>query len=154
MTRIAIVSPFTLPFYCGNSIIAERLKNRLSDRGYQTALFNCSTDDYGEAAAFSPDIVHCIHGVRTSQWMGEILSKITPPWVITLTGTDYNVWQEGGTLPEQLRRNAKKASALVVFHNEADNSLKTYFKHEKEKFLYSAFPVSRAKRAVKLMSFI
>jgi len=134
MTRIAIVSPFTLPFYCGNSIMAERLKTQLSSRGYQVTLFNCSMDDHEEAIAFSPEIVHCIHAVRTSQWMEKIFSKFTPPWVITLTGTDYNVWQERGTPPEQLKRNVEKASALVVFHNEVYNFLKTYFKHAEEKF--------------------
>jgi glycosyltransferase involved in cell wall biosynthesis len=134
MIRIAIVSPFTLPFYCGNSIIAERLKTQLSGRGYNVTLFNCSTDDHGEAVAFSPDIVHCIHGVRTSQWTEKIFSKFTPPCVITLTGTDYNVLREGGTPPDQLKRNVDMASALVVFHNEAYNSLKTYFKHAEKKF--------------------
>ena len=40
MMKIALVSSYTLPFYCGNSILVERLRGGLTKRGYDVAIFN------------------------------------------------------------------------------------------------------------------
>ena len=36
--RVALASPFTLPFYCGNSILADRLKKGLHRSCFKGAL--------------------------------------------------------------------------------------------------------------------
>ena len=53
MPRIALVSPYTLPFSCGNSILAERLRQGLVNHGYRVALFNAGENTPHEAALFA-----------------------------------------------------------------------------------------------------
>jgi hypothetical protein len=44
MIKVALVSPFTLPDCCGNSMLADRLQKGLVKRGYEVALFNSNKD--------------------------------------------------------------------------------------------------------------
>lgn len=93
MTRIALVSPSILPFPCGNSIFAERLRDGLDKRGYEAALFDCRAGTADRALQFSPHLLHSVNAERPQQWIKEFfLQGKKIPWVITLTGTDYNTW--------------------------------------------------------------
>jgi glycosyltransferase involved in cell wall biosynthesis len=123
MTRIALVSPYTLPFLCGNSFLAERLREGLTGRGYIVSLFDSGRDSPDEAASFAPQILHSLNAERPHQWVREFLTKYPAPWVITLTGTDYNSWCGKEDPPPHIRENLEKADALVVFHEEARGSL-------------------------------
>ncbi|MCX5904954.1 MAG: glycosyltransferase [Proteobacteria bacterium] len=120
MTRIALVSPFTLPFPCGNSILAERLQAGLHKKGgYEVALYDCRTDAAAPAARFAPHLLHSINAERPYQWVQEFLQGKKVPWVITLTGTDYNVWCGSGAPPVPVLESLGRADALVVFHEDA-----------------------------------
>lgn len=117
--RVAIVSPYTLPSYCGNSFLAERLKQGLSRDGFTVRLFNSSIDAPREAAAFEPDLLHSLNADRPYSWIQTFRAARTIPWVITLTGTDYNSWCGIEDPPAHIRESLEGADALVVFHNEA-----------------------------------
>lgn len=117
--RIALISPFTLPFYCGNSILAERLRQGLIERNYQVAVFNSVHDDPAKAAGYSPHIIHSFNAERPYEWMRELRKQYITPWVITLTGTDYNSWSGAKEPPSRIRESLEQADALVVFHDEA-----------------------------------
>lgn len=125
MVKIALVSPYTLPFYCGNSILVERLRKGLTDRGYDVALFNATKDDPGLAMKFSPDIVHSFNASRPYEWMCKFRNSQSIPWVITLTGTDYNSWCNVEEPAAHVKESLIKADALVVFHEEALRSVCT-----------------------------
>jgi glycosyltransferase involved in cell wall biosynthesis len=56
-------------------------------------------------------------------WVKGFLLKYRAPWVITLTGTDYNSWCGKEDPPPHIRENLERADALVVFHEEARGSL-------------------------------
>jgi glycosyltransferase involved in cell wall biosynthesis len=120
MTRIALVSPYTLPFSCGNSILAERLREGLVNQGYSVALFNARENTPAKGALFAPDILHTLNADRTYQWAREFRAAYKKiPWVITLTGTDYNTWSAINEPPAHIRESIEQANALVVFHRFA-----------------------------------
>ncbi|MCP4715058.1 MAG: hypothetical protein GY868_08075, partial [Deltaproteobacteria bacterium] len=88
MLKIALVSPFTLPSLCGNSILTERIRAGLRLRGLDVRVFNASTDDPQTAIAFAPDLIHSIHTLRPAKWLDRFFSACDAPLCITLTGTD------------------------------------------------------------------
>ncbi len=51
------------------------------------------------------------------------MDRYPVPWVITLTGTDYNSWCGKEEPPPHIRENLDRAQALVVFHEEALEAL-------------------------------
>ncbi len=114
--------------------MAERLKAGLSNRGFHVELFNSSTDAPERAILFCPDIVHSLHAVRSTKWMETVLSRTYVPWIITLTGTDYYVRQKTDRPSDQLKKNIEKASAVIAFHDEAYNFIKSLFPHFEKKF--------------------
>ena len=126
MTRIALVSPYTLPFSCGNSILAERLRGGLVKKGYRVALFNARENTPAEAALLAPDILHTLNADRTYQWAREFRAAYKKiPWVITLTGTDYNTWRAINEPPAHSRESVEQANALVVFHRYAAETVQS-----------------------------
>jgi glycosyltransferase involved in cell wall biosynthesis len=128
MTRIALVSPYTLPFSCGNSILAQRLQQGLVQQGYSVALFNTTETTSAEAALFAPDILHTLNADRTYQWARKFRAAYKKiPWVITLTGTDYNTWYAINEPPTHFRESVAQASALVVFHRPAAETVQSCF---------------------------
>jgi glycosyltransferase involved in cell wall biosynthesis len=128
MTRIALVSPYTLPFPCGNSILAERLREGLAKQGYTIALFNATESTPHDAALFAPDILHTLNADRTYQWAHEFRATYRKiPWVITLTGTDYNSWRPINEPPAHSRESIAQVSALVVFHRYAAETVQSCF---------------------------
>jgi glycosyltransferase involved in cell wall biosynthesis len=128
MTRVALVSPYTLPFSCGNSILAQRLQQGLVQQGYNVALFNTTETASAEAALFAPDILHTLNADRTYQWAREFRAAYKKiPWVITLTGTDYNTWYAINEPPAHFRESVAQASALVVFHRPAAETVQSCF---------------------------
>ena len=125
MIRIALVSSYTLPFYCGNSILVERLREGLTKRGYDVAIFNATKDDPDLASKFSPDIVHSFNASRPYKWMCDFRNSQSIPWIITLTGTDYNTWCNIAEPAAHIKESLIDADTLVVFHDEAQRSLCT-----------------------------
>jgi len=123
MTRIALVSPFTLPFFCGNSILADRLTTGLRGRGHGVALFDSGKTRPEDVFPFKTDVLHSLNADRPHQWVKEFLRGNPVPWVITLTGTDYNSWCGKNEPPPHIKENLEGAGALVVFHEEALQSL-------------------------------
>jgi glycosyltransferase involved in cell wall biosynthesis len=120
MTRIALACPYTLPFHCGNSILAERLRNGLHSRGYDVAIFDCRTDAADRATRFAPHLLHSVNAERPHQWIKEFfLQSKKVPWVVTLTGTDYNTWCGVTAPPAPVLESLGQADALVVFHEDA-----------------------------------
>ena len=125
MIKIALVSSYTLPFYCGNSIFVERLKEGLTNRGYDVAIFNATKDDPHLGVKFSPDIVHSFNASRPYEWMCAFRKNLSVPWIITLTGTDYNTWCNIAEPAAHIKESLISADTLVVFHDEALQSLCT-----------------------------
>jgi len=123
MIKVALVSPFTLPDYCGNSILADRLQKGLAQRGYEVALFNSNKDKSEQVMQFSPRIVHSFNAERTSPWMKLFRSSFTARRVITLTGTDYAHWCGIKDPPVHIKENLEHSDALIVFHEPAAISL-------------------------------
>ncbi len=117
--RIALVTPSILPFSCGNSLLAERLRAGLVSRGHEVALFGIHTDAVDSAVRFSPDIVHSLHAIKPALWLAELFREISVPWLITLTGTDYNSPQDYGAEYGMLAEQFSHARAIVAFHDEA-----------------------------------
>ena len=131
--RIALVTPSVLPFSCGNSLLAERLRAGLVSRGHEAALFGIHTDPIETAVRFSPDIVHSLHAIKPAVWLKELFSRISVPWVITLTGTDYNSPEDYGAEYAMLERQFARASAVVVFHEEARCRVAEHFSQASRK---------------------
>ncbi|MEI6127317.1 MAG: glycosyltransferase family 4 protein, partial [Pseudomonadota bacterium] len=127
MMRIAIVSPSTLPSHSGNSILAERLTRELSSRGHALSLFNAGSDYCGQGEMQCPDLVHSLHAVKPGKWLEKFFIPCRMPWVITLTGTDYNARPQKKDSNAVLEKNVTEASALVVFHDEAYDTLHKAF---------------------------
>lgn len=124
-TRIALVSPYTLPFHCGNSFLAERLREGLIRRGFEASLFNSGTDGPDDAVYFAPHLLHSLNADRPHQWLQKFRRRLAVPWVITLTGTDYNSWCGVKDPPPRIRQSLEAADALVVFHQEAYEDLRS-----------------------------
>jgi len=123
MIKLALVSPFTFPDYCGNSVLVDRLQKGLAKRGHEVALFNSNKDEPEQVMQFSPQIIHSFNAERTSQWMKHLKTRLRAPWVITLTGTDYTPWCGIKDPPVHIKENLEHADALIVFHELAAISL-------------------------------
>jgi glycosyltransferase involved in cell wall biosynthesis len=124
MPRIALASPYTLPFYCGNSILAERLCEALKRRGLDITIYNTEENTPDDAVAAAPSILHTLNADRTYCWAEQFLSKRPLPWVITFTGTDYNDWCGIHAPPPHIRSSLERASSLILFHEDAANRLR------------------------------
>jgi glycosyltransferase involved in cell wall biosynthesis len=129
MFRIALVSPFTLPVLSGNSLTAERLRKGLLERGHEVRLYNASETPPEEAVRFAPDLLHSLHAERPREWVKAFLVRLPRPWVVTLTGTDYNAWYGREAPPLHLRESLGKAGAIVTFHEEARQAVSGSFPH-------------------------
>jgi glycosyltransferase involved in cell wall biosynthesis len=123
MTRIALVSPYTLPFLCGNSFMADRLRSGLTRSGYEVELFDSRRDTPDRAVRFAPQVLHSLNADKPHHWVKGFMDRHPVPWVITLTGTDYNSWCGKEEPPPHIRENLERARALVVFHMEALEAL-------------------------------
>jgi glycosyltransferase involved in cell wall biosynthesis len=119
MIRIALATPYTLPFYCGNSILAERLREGLRSRGLNLFIYNTDEHAPDNAVAAAPDILHTLNADKTYLWAQRFLCKRPLPWVITFTGTDYNSWCGLHAPPPHIRSSMELASALILFHEDA-----------------------------------
>ncbi|MBP1730267.1 MAG: glycosyl transferase family 1 [Deltaproteobacteria bacterium] len=124
MKRVALVSPYTLPFYCGNSFLAERLKQGFGRRGFDVSLFSSSQDSPDEVISCAPDILHSLNAERPYDWLARVWERYTGPWIITLTGTDYNSWCGVTDPPARIKEALEAADRLVVFHDEALETLR------------------------------
>jgi L-malate glycosyltransferase len=131
--RIALISPHTAPFSCGNTLLAERLRAGLVSRGHEVLLCGIDADTAESAARFSPDIVHSLHAIKPARWLEELFSRISVPWVMTLTGTDYNSPEEYGAEYGMLARQFTDAGAIVVFHEEARSWVAEHFAEAADK---------------------
>ncbi|MFC1591477.1 glycosyltransferase family 4 protein [Thermodesulfobacteriota bacterium] len=119
MKKIALVSPFTLPEPCGNSILTDRMQRGLLERGFAVRVFNSAHDDPADAVAFGPDLIHSIHTLRPAAWLDRLFDGFDAPLCITLTGTDYNCLDDADASHAALEHYWRKAAALVVFHQNA-----------------------------------
>jgi len=119
MIRIALVSPFTLPHYSGNSILVERLRKGLIIKGYNVAIFNSSNHNTDKAIKFSPHIIHSFNAERTNKWMRQFKAKHKGLWVISLTGTDYLTWNNNTKPPQYIQSDMEEANSIIVFHENA-----------------------------------
>jgi glycosyltransferase involved in cell wall biosynthesis len=123
MPRVAIASPYTLPFYSGNSILAERLREGLQCKGLDVSIYNTEENAPDDAVAVAPDILHTLNADKTYCWAERFLCKRPLPWVITFTGTDYNSWCGLHAPPPHIRSSLERASALILFHEDAAERL-------------------------------
>lgn len=123
MNRIALATPYTLPVYCGNSILAERLRAGLGRRGLDLTVYNTGEHSPEDAVAAAPEILHTLNADRTFYWAEQFLSSCGIPWVITFTGTDYNSWCGLHAPPPHILTSLEQASALVVFHEDVAERL-------------------------------
>ena len=112
--KIALVSPHTLPVCRGNSLTVQRLCDGLLNRGHSVRLFNSTKDAPEELADFAPDLMHSLHALQPHAWLLQSGMLGVCPWVVTMTGTDYN----SGADPEVLQA-LSDARGLIVFHAEA-----------------------------------
>ncbi len=124
MPKIALVSPYTLPFYSGNSILAQRLVDGLSGRGFTVAVYDALRNDSDDALAFAPDILHTLNADKTYPWAERFLAKRPIPWVITFTGTDYSSWCGTAEPPDHIAKSLARVAAVTVFHEEAARDLR------------------------------
>ncbi len=123
MPKIALISPYTLPFYSGNSILAQRLAEGLSGKGFKVAVYDALRDDCEDALAFVPDILHTMNADKTYSWAERFLARRELPWVITFTGTDYSNWCGIAEPPDHIVKSLAQAAAVTVFHEEAAHDL-------------------------------
>lgn len=124
MPRIALVTPYTLPVYCGNSILAHRLREGLRSRGLDISVYNSEEHDPEDAVATAPDILHTLNADKSYRWAERFLCKSPIPWAITFTGTDYNSWCGLHAPPPHICSSLERASALIVFHEDAAGILR------------------------------
>jgi glycosyltransferase involved in cell wall biosynthesis len=124
--KIALVSPYSLPRICGNSLLADRLCRGFRDRDVDVGLFDCTTEQPGEALQFAPALLHSLNADRPDRWVRKFLNESSVPWLITLTGTDYNAWCGVTAPPGHVRENLETADRLVVFHGEARDLLEKH----------------------------
>ena len=120
--KIALVSPYTLPVCRGNSLTVQRLFDGLRGRGHCVRLFSSTTDAPAELNGFTPDLIHSLHALQPHAWLLQSGMLGVCPWVVTMTGTDYN----SEVQPETLRA-LSTARALIVFHAEAAESVQSAF---------------------------
>ena len=86
--RTLIVTPAYLPDVTGNSITAHRLYKGLSDKGVEVKVVvaaDCKTPD------FQPDIIHALHALKGGVPAKEMADRLGVPFVVTVTGTDFNI---------------------------------------------------------------
>jgi len=84
-----MITPKKFPFVCGNSVDVNRISNGLKEKGLEVTVVTpdeVDIDEIGEGF----DLVHMFHAYK-SRIGKEIASKLRIPYVVTMTGTDFNV---------------------------------------------------------------
>jgi glycosyltransferase involved in cell wall biosynthesis len=111
-----------LPVCRGNSLTAQRLFDGLRSRGHGVRVFSSTMDAPEDLVSFAPDLIHSLHALQPHSWLSQTGLPGSCPWVITMTGTDYNT--EVRPEAAQVLRDAR---ALVVFHAEAAECVRKRF---------------------------
>lgn len=132
--RIAIVSFFTLPLRCGNSLLAQRLADGLRLRRHSVRVFNCQHDVPEEAVHFAPQVIHALHAERCFAWLNTLRAAYRVPLVISLTGTDYTGWVDSKLPPPIITQSLCQADALVVFHEQPARAISAALPELSQKF--------------------
>ena len=119
--NIILVSPYVAPSARGDAFAAERLKEGLAELGHEVKLFNGRRPFVEEVLATPADVLHSINAYLCHDWVEQYLENRKIPWVITLTGADYDLAQ--GTLPQKVRASLTKADRLVVSNEHTQKRL-------------------------------
>ena len=128
--RIAILTPFYRHATVGNAVTARRLECHLRKLGSVTELFSLDTLTpamlKAAVTAFSPDIIHAIHGVRCGTLAADISEETHLPYIITMTGTD--LYRGDVThFTDKERAQIGNAAALVAFHDVVAHRVRVEF---------------------------
>lgn len=87
--KVLIVTPAYIPDVTGNSITARRLHDGLSEKGMDVLVTlgaHCIAPPQ-----FRPDIIHALHALKGGVPAMETAARLSVPFVVTLTGTDFNI---------------------------------------------------------------
>lgn len=132
--KIALVSFYTLPSCCGNSIFAQRLADGLGSRGHEAHIFSCRYSEPIETVRFAPHLLHVLHAERCFAWVKAFNAQFQAPLVLSLTGTDYTSWAGIKPPPALIAQSLKEARALIVFHDQPAQTIGTALPDCREKF--------------------
>jgi L-malate glycosyltransferase len=132
--KIALLSFYTLPFCCGNSIFVQRLADGFASRGHEARIFNCRYSEPLEAVSFAPDLIHVLHAERCFAWLKGFNALFRVPVVLSLTGTDYTSWAGIKPPPPIIVQSLKEARALIVFHDQPAHAIGAALPECREKF--------------------
>ena len=129
--NIILVSPYVPPSARGDAFAAERLKEGLMARGHDVRLFNGRRPFVQEVLATPADVLHSINAFLCNDWVDQYLRVRKIPWVITLTGTDYDLAED--SLPREVRKSLTEADCLVVSNEKILQQLSKVDGNFKEK---------------------
>ncbi|MBT4856144.1 glycosyltransferase family 4 protein [bacterium] len=119
--NILFITPTKLPTVTGNSIDIHRLTTGLEQLGHQTLVFTPDAINIETILEFKPDIIHAFHGFKSRRAVA-IAHHLHIPYVLTLSGTDYNQCLLDPAKAAQTEDTILKASHLITFNNTGLNN--------------------------------
>ncbi|MBT6045477.1 MAG: glycosyltransferase family 4 protein [Candidatus Scalindua sp.] len=92
-----MITPKKFPFVCGNSVDVNRISNGLIDEGVEVDVVTPDDIDISDKGISGIDgvdvefdLVHMFHSYKSRIGV-EVASQLGVPYVVTMTGTDFNV---------------------------------------------------------------
>jgi glycosyltransferase involved in cell wall biosynthesis len=122
--KILMITPKKFPFVCGNSVDVNRISNGLREKGVEVDVITPDELDVTDIDGLKDmdyDLVHLFHSYKSRIGV-EIASKLGFPYVVTMTGTDFNV-DLCGDRKEIVLDVINNASYLTFISNAAEKKV-------------------------------
>ena len=130
--KLLIITPTYYPNISGNAIDVERIS--LGLRRYISKIMIITSDKVNikHIKEFSPNIIHAYHAYKSSIAV-RLSEELDIPFVLTLTGTDYNQDLKKPQKKRIVLDTINKASAITVFSDKTKKVILNKFPRIKNK---------------------
>jgi len=141
--KILIITPTYFPKISGNAICARRISYGLKKLGNNVLVLTSEKIKIKEIKKFNPEVIHALHAYESKIAM-YLSKKLQIPYIITLTGSDYEEYLEGFKRKTTLNV-MEKSSALVVYNKTTYKNILSKIK----KFNKKLFVIGKGEPIIK-----
>jgi L-malate glycosyltransferase len=124
--RLLIITPTSFPTISGNAIDVDRITRSLNKYVKEIKIVTPDKINITEIKKFKPDIIHAFHAFKSSNCV-KLAKEFNIPFVLTLTGTDYNQDIKNKDKEKIILDTINKSSAITVFSNKTKKVISKQF---------------------------
>ncbi len=122
--KILMLTPEYYPAICGNAIVVDRIRRKLKRNGIKVDVVVGAKVKNNILKKYTPDIIHAFHARKSNIFLiKEVLKKNNVPYMVTLTGTDFNVDVHDKRKRKIIKQVIENAACITSFDNNAKKVL-------------------------------